>query len=229
MRRTGLLATLVLCATASVEAGPWSGHKQAPDGAAETPATPEVGGLIGIVSHAMYNSINTPKYKLYLYMSMGFVPKESDFVFFVSTMCNLLYVLTLLAGFTILPRGNMLVITALTFAIGPALILVMLGAAAAFIALSMFYPMAVAIALWLAFFVSTSLFQSIAIHLGLDHDGDGDVDWLDLLKWAASKPLGEWLKLDSLHRVMNQRNQATLENILHRIDKLEENLTKKAA
>ena len=59
----------------------------------------------------------------------------------------------------------------------------------------------------------------------IDHDGDGDVDWLDLLKWAADKPLGKLLRLGSLHQTLNERHQATLENLMHRIDKLEENLT----
>jgi len=201
----------------------WGKKKQAVEIVEVQP--PDTGYLINLVSDAVATPIlATPKYRFYLYMSLGFVPKQEDFVFIVSTLCNLLYVLTLLAGFFLLPRTNMLVITLVTFAVGPALVLVLLGAVGVFLALSMTYPMLMALGLWSFFFLSSQVFQSVGTYLGLDQDADGDVDWLDILAWLASKPLGKTLGLDAIHQRLNARRHATLEHMIERVDELEQRL-----
>jgi len=180
-----------------------------------------VGYLQELVSKEMYQVINTPSYRFCLYMSLGFVPKEADFVAFVSTLCNVLYVCMTLVGFLLLPQDTMLIITVLTFAVGPALVLVMLGAIMAFLALSALYPMVMTTFLCTGFLFSSRLFQVVGKYLGLDQDKDGDVDWLDLVAWASRKPVGQALRLNVLHKVFNTRRNATPEHILERLDQLE--------
>ena len=175
-----MLVPLLLVACATVEAG------KKKEEVVEDP-TADVGYLIKLVAEAMFSAIDTPKYKFYLYMTLGFVPKQADFVVATSTLCNLLYVMMLVGGFFMLPRTRMLVITLLTFAVGPALVLIATGATGAFLALAAFRPMYTALAIWIVAFLSSRIFQSVAVYLGLDQDNDGDVDWC--VSWSRSADL----------------------------------------
>ena len=206
---------LVVC---SVEAG------KKKEVVVEEDPTEDVGYLIKLVAEAMFNAVASPKYKFALYMTLGFVPKHDDFVIAVSTLCNLLYVMMLVGGFLVMPRDRMLIITVLTFAVGPALVLIAIGATGAFLALAAFRPMYMALAIWIVAFLSSRIFQSVAVYLGLDQDNDGDVDWLDIVAWAATTKAGKALGLDAVHRALNARRNATITCVLERIDKLEQKI-----
>jgi hypothetical protein len=67
------------------------------------------------------------------------------------------------------------------------------------------------LALWVWFFFTSQLAQAVGMYLSLDHDGDGDVDFSDLLHWAASTPYGkifmpQYHVLNKLHRDPFQKN-----------------------
>ena len=71
-------------------------------------------------------------------------------------------------GFIFLPRHSMLIGTALTLHIGPAIILVVFGLIFAVLAAFAIYPIYSASFVWLWFFLSSQGWQAIGKALGLD-------------------------------------------------------------
>ena len=71
------------------------------------------------------------------------------------------------------PRHVMLVVGLLTCAVGPALVLVVLGLCGAALVCMAFYPIYTVAGMWTCFFLQSQFFQTIGIMFGLDVNGDG--------------------------------------------------------
>jgi len=179
---------------------------------------PGVPFLIETLGKEIYAMVNRPKYRFYLYMTIGKLPDQQTFVVALNMICNLLYCTCILFGFLLLPRGYMLFGTLATLLVGPALILILLGTVGLLAIGFCLYPMASVISMWLVFFLSSQLFQVLGRKLGLDADEDGDVDFLDLLHCAARTKWGQWIGLPKLHEALNQASMDPFQEIKKRLD-----------
>lgn len=178
-----------------------------------------VHSLVETVGKAIYRTLDRPKYRFYMYMIIGKFNEEST-VLLVSSLCNVLYGIFVLVGFWLLPRERMLLITALTVYIGPALILLFIGGFVLLIVSFALYPVSAVFAVWVWFFLSSHLAQVIGKYLGLDDDEDGNVDILDLLHYFAKMSWGECIGLLKLHAYLKQIRKDPLEEIRERLDDL---------
>ena len=118
----------------------------------------------------------------------------------VSVVANLAYVAIMLYGFAKLPANFMLIAGLLTMAVGPSALRGCFALASALVYVAYDMPILVVFVAWCAVFFSSALFQRIGLALGLDRDGDGDVDWLDGLKMLSETALGRCLFLREVHR-----------------------------
>jgi hypothetical protein len=63
--------------------------------------------------------------------------------------------------------------------------------------------------------------------MGLDRDGDGDFDWIDMLKWCSETRAGEWMQLPSVYAMAANLNEKPAnaadeqQPILDRLDRIE--------
>lgn len=186
---------------------------------------PSVHPLVEMIGKAMYDAINCAKYKFYIYMVWGSLPDEASTIAVLSTFCNVLYGCSVFFGFIFFPRDRMLLATLLTIYVGPAMILILLGAIAGTIVAFALYPIYSVLAIWLWFFLTSQMAQALGRYLGLDHDGDGDVDMLDLLHWVASTRLGSHLGLLGLYNMLNNLNPDPFQKIHQRLDDLTESIS----
>jgi hypothetical protein len=154
-------------------------------------------------------------------MTVGKLPNEEATIVFLNMVCNLLYGISILAGFRFLPRGGMLIGTLVTLFVGPALVLILLGAAVLMLAAFAVYPVTSVFSIWVSFFLTSQLAQVMGRRLGLDHDGDGDVDMLDLLHYAASTKWGKILGLSKLHKMLHESTMNPFQEIHRRLDEIQ--------
>ena len=131
------------------------------------------GFLVDQLGSMIFEAINTPKYRLYVYILTGFQLEKQATITILSTICNLLYCVAILLAFLgvgHVSRTTVLVCTLLTIYIGPAIVLigfaVLLGVLAAFA----LYPISSVLSIWLWFFLTSQAAQIIGHRLGLDMD-----------------------------------------------------------
>jgi len=214
-----LIAFLLLCSTAVAARK----RKAAVDAEAEDDDDiPDVPFLVETIGKEIYAAVNCRKYKFYIYMTVGKLPDEKSTIILINMVCNLLYALSILLGFLFLPRGYMLVGTAVTLFVGPALILILLGTVALMLVAFAIYPVISVFSMWVLFFLTSHLAQVLGRRLGLDHDGDGDVDMLDVLSYAASTKWGQWIGLPKLHKMLNESSMDPFQEINRRLDEIQD-------
>jgi len=177
--------------------------------------------LVEMLGKELYSYLDRPKYRLYLRMTVGKLPNEETFVVTLNMICNLLYGVAILVGFLLLPRGFMLLGTLATIFVGPALVLILLGSTALVAVAFALYPVTSVLTLWLFFFSTSQAFQVIGRQLGLDRDGDGDVDLLDVLHCASQTTWGRALGLPKLHETLNQATMDPFQEIKQRLDAIQ--------
>lgn len=181
---------------------------------------PEVHFLVEAIGKELYRAVDRPKYKFYIYMTIGKLPNEEATIALLSTLCNVLYGLAVFFGFLFMPRGFMLFAAVATLYIGPALVLILLGTAGLTLVAFALYPVTSVFVMCLWFFITSHLFQTLAKELGLDHDKDGDVDFLDFLHVVASTNVGKSLGLLKLHKILNESGQDPFQEIHRRLDEI---------
>jgi hypothetical protein len=184
---------------------------------------PRVHYLVEWIGKEIYAVVKKPKYKFYIYMTIGTLPNEENTIVFLSTICNTLYGLSVLFGFLFLPRGPMLVATLCTLWLGPALVLLLLGCVGAVVAAFALYPIASVTVMLAWFFLTSKIAQTLGKRYGLDHDKDGDVDWLDCLHFFAETDLGTSIGLMRLHDLLNSATQDPFQEIHHRLNEIDRN------
>ena len=110
-------------------------------------------------------------------------------------ICNLMYVTTVLAGFYFLPKNVMLTIGVLTSLIGPLIALLVIVIVLGLFAFFVYAPCISMNIICLGIFLSGPMGQSILKGLGLDADGDGDVDFIDIVRGSLPPSLSPSLPL----------------------------------
>ena len=189
----------------------------------------DAGDLVDFLGVYVFEALNTPKYRFYVYMMTGYALNKQGTIAFISTTCNVLYGYWILKGFLgsgplgSLPRTRMLLFTLLTLYVGPAMVLLVLGAAGAIVGCFAFYPMRSVMAMWSYFFLTSKAWHALGVRLGLDQDKDGDVDLSDVIKWASMRPWGRALRLHVLHAALNHDDNP-IETILRKLDRLDSKL-----
>jgi len=184
---------------------------------------PHVHYLVEMIGKEFYAAVNQPKYKFFIYMTVGSLPSEKTTIVLVSTICNVLYGISILIGFLFFRRGPMLVFSIATLWIGPALVLIILGSLGLMVAAFALYPMASVSVMILFFFMKSQVAQTLGKRFGLDSDQDGDVDWLDLMYVLANTELGESIGLLELHDFLHQCKLDPFKEIHLRLDRIHEN------
>ena len=86
----------------------------------------------------------------------------------VASLCNWLYGVFVLWGFAKFSRSRMLVFVALTFPVGPSIVLILLGLLAGLQLCFVTNPSVSVGTIWVLFFLPSQLAQRIGIYLGLD-------------------------------------------------------------
>lgn len=179
--------------------------------------------LVEMIGKEFYAAVNQPKYKFFIYMSVGSLPNEKDTIVLVSTICNVLYGISILIGFLFFRRGPMLMFSIATLWIGPALVLIILGSLGLMLAAFALYPMTSVSVMILFFFLKSQVAQTLGKRFGLDSDQDGDVDWLDLMHVLAKTELGGAIGLLELHDFLHQCKEDPFKEIHRRLDRIHEN------
>lgn len=159
--------------------------------------------------------------KFYIYMTVGTFPNKENTIVFLNLVCNLLYGISILAGFIYLPRGKILIGTLATLFVGPALVLILLGSVGLILAAFAVYPVTSVSSMWLFFFLKSQMAQVLGRKLGLDHDSDGDCDSLDLLHCVASTKWGSLLGLPKLHKILHESMMDPFQEIYRRLDEIQ--------
>ena len=184
----------------------------------------EVHYLVELIGKQLYAYVRRPKYKFYIYMTIGKLPNEQSTIALLSTLCNVLYGCCVWVGFLFLRRDYMLLGTLLTLYVGPAIILILIGLLGLMLAAFAIYPVTSVFVMWLFFFLTSQLAQTLGQYLGLDVDEDGDVDFLDLLHWFASTKVGKFLGFPALYEVLNKLNRDPFQEIHRRLDQITEHI-----
>ena len=213
-------AVLLTVATTVVDAKRRRGNADDNSDGEDSDGIPGVPFLIEWLGRKLYTLIDRPKYRFYLYMTLGKLPDESTFVAVLNVACNFMYCTSILLGFLLLPRNYMLIGTLVTLVVGPALILILIGMVGLLAVSFGLYPIPSVISIWIIFFSTSQMFQVLGRRLGLDVDGDGDVDVLDLLQCAARTSWGRWLGLPKLHHTLNQATINHWQEIKQRLDEI---------
>ena len=116
-------------------------------------------------------------------------------------------------GFIYVPRNVMLAIGLLTAAVGPALVLVLLGVVGAVALCMAFYPMCTVAGMWIFFFLQSQFFQRLGVLLDLDVNGDGVCDFWDFLDWLGSTRAGKLFGIDHIHQMFTTTQHSLLDDI----------------
>jgi hypothetical protein len=180
--------------------------------------------LVQMLGKRFYAAMNRPKYKFYIFMTFGTkLPNEQDSIILLNMLCNILYSFSIFLGFCFLPRGTMLLLTLVTLLIGPALVLFLLGCLAMTVVAFSLYPLRSVLCLWLYFFMTSKVAQILGRRLGLDHDGDGDVDLLDILHYTSTTQWGKTFGiLPKLHDLLNRSAMDPFQAIHRRLDQIQQ-------
>jgi hypothetical protein len=176
--------------------------------------------LVDKLGREIYQVVNGPKYKFYIYMTGRKLPDERSTIAFISTVCNVLYGICVWFGFMFLDRTYMLLGTLLTLYVGPAIILVFLGFVGGALAAFAVYPIVSVLVMWILFFLSSQIAQTLGKYLGCDSDDDGEIDYLDLLHWAASKRLGKLLGIPAVYKFLNKLQTDPFVEMHKRLDRI---------
>jgi hypothetical protein len=182
---------------------------------------PHVHYLVEMIGKELYAAVNTRKYRFYIYMTVGTMPDERSTILLISTVCNLLYCSSIFLGFMFFRRGPMIIFTLATLWIGPALVLILLGTIGLAIAAFALYPIASVPGMTLWFFLTSQLAQTLGKKFGLDSDGDGDVDWLDLLHAVGKTEVGRSMGIKKLYDFLNQCKFDPFKEIHRRLDRIQ--------
>lgn len=218
-----LLILLLSCCLEVAFAGKFRKNKQAPIDDDEEVDVPQVHYLVEYLGKEMYNYINRPKYRFYVYMALGrSLPDEQSTIAMISTVCNVLYGITVFFGFMLLRRDYMLLITILTLYIGPAIVLILIALVGASLAAFALYPVYSVLAMWTFFFLTSQVAQALGKYLGLDADKDGDVDMLDFVYWASTTKVGKFVGLPGIYTMLNECTRDPFQEITRRLDALAE-------
>jgi hypothetical protein len=179
--------------------------------------------LVETVGKAIYRQLDRPKYRFYMFMTVGKLNEQST-ILLLSSLCNALYGILVLIGFLLLPRERMLIITALTLYVGPSIILLLVGGFVLLVASFALYPVISVLVVWIWFFLTSHVAQVLGKSLGLDSNEDGNVDMLDLIYYFANTRWGEWIGLRRLHTYLKCIPKDPFEEIKERLDHLTEKL-----
>ncbi len=210
---------LILVACALACAAAWRPGRKRAD--AEEDKVPDTDGLIGLLAHTIYQYFDRPKYHVSVYLTLGYRYDEDTAVYLVASLCNWLYGVFVLWGFAKFSRSRMLVFVALTFPVGPSIVLILLGLLAGLQLCFITNPSASVGTIWVLFFLPSQLAQRIGIYLGLDKDKDGDVDILDLLDCVARTPVGRVLRLNHVHSYLNAPRHNPFDDLVRRLDRID--------
>jgi hypothetical protein len=181
---------------------------------------PEVHWLVELIGKEIYSIVSHRKYKFYIYMIVGKLPDEHSAILLLSTLCNVLYGMFVVVGFLFLPRGFMLFGTLATLYFGPAMVLILLGSIGVAFAAFALYPITSVVGVWCFFFLISPLAQTIGRKLGLDHDKDGDVDFLDILHLVSETRWGKAIGLHKFHDMLNEATRDPFQEIHRRLDEI---------
>uniref|UniRef100_A0A7S0ASG7 EF-hand domain-containing protein n=1 Tax=Minutocellus polymorphus TaxID=265543 RepID=A0A7S0ASG7_9STRA len=185
---------------------------------------PDVHYLFQLIGKEMYSFVDCPKYRFYIYMMGYSLPDERTTIAALSTLSNVLYGCSILIGFLVFPRGTMLIWTLMTLYIGPAFILLFIGAHVALLVAFAMYPVTSVLCIWLWFFFTSQCAQVIGKYLGLDRDKDGDVDVLDLIHYLAQTKPGKYIGLEKLHDKLNKMSMDPFQAIHNRLDRIQKKM-----
>ena len=156
---------------------------------------------------------------------MGYsLPDERTTIIALSTLSNVLYGCSVLIGFIVFPRGQMLIWTLVTLYIGPAFILLFIGAHIALLVAFAMYPVTSVLCIWLWFFCTSQIAQQIGKYWGLDQDKDGDVDVMDLIHYLSQSKLGRYIGLETLHDKLNKMSMDPFQAIHNRLDLIQKKM-----
>jgi hypothetical protein len=183
--------------------------------------------LVNQLGSMIFEAINTPKYRLYVYLLTGFQLEKQATITILSTICNLLYCVAILLAFLgvgHVSRTTVLVCTLLTIYIGPAIVLIGFAALMGVLAAFALYPICSVLSIWVWFFLTSQAAQIIGHRLGLDMDKDGDVDSFDVLAWASKQWWGKYFWLEHVHGVLNAMYSGS--DVPVRLGKIEGHLEK---
>jgi hypothetical protein len=223
-----LLLLLGLCIVQVVDAGSKKGAEQGSinDDNNNDNAVPHVHWLVERIGKEIFAIVKRPKYKFYIFMTIGTLPEEQSTIALVNTLCNVLYGILVWLGFLWLPRTFMLFATLLTLSIGPALVLILLGTIGLMLLSCALYPVTSVACLWVFFFSTSHVAQAIGRNMGLDGNRDDTVDFLDLLHILSESKWGAALGLRTLYNVLKEANRCHLREIHCRLDQIHGMMTR---
>jgi hypothetical protein len=138
----------------------------------------------------------------------------------VKPLANLVYVFVMLVGFSKLPANFMLVVGGVTILFGPVCVIYFFRIVGFLISTAAYAPFVIVLGAWSVLFLSSAVFQRMAHAMGLDLDGDGTVDSLDMLWWCANTRVGRICRLHELHVELKKWRQSASDMRLEKIEAL---------
>jgi hypothetical protein len=138
---------------------------------------------ISFVGHIVYEKIGG--INRVLRWTTGKQISEYTLILLLRISCNTLYLVTIIAGFMVLPKNVMIFIGIMTSVIGPLIALVIIGVFFGTVALFIYAPVTCMNAICLSVWLGGPMGQRILKSMGLDKDKDGDVDMIDILRIMA--------------------------------------------
>ena len=121
---------------------------------------------------------------------------------YLKPVTNLAYVAVMLYGFAKLPANFMLVVGLLTVTFGPFVLGWVFALLGQVVAAAAYAPFIIIVCAWVVVFLKSALFQRLALTVGLDYDGSGQVDGMDLLHAASQTKVGTFLRLREVYETL---------------------------
>ena len=220
--RSVLLLFLVALSLAHSNAFFWDRAQEETKKPAIEQETPRMqSGFVGYLGHKLWGKI--PKHHWLYKRVIGNAIDEKKIDEFLTIVCNFLYCFVVFIGFLYFPIDTMLFVVIVTLPVGPAIVLFALVLLVVPMVLMALYPMCTVAVIWAFHFLRSRLWQKLALFLKLDVDGDGTVDWADLIELIGRTYLGSRLGFQRLHRyICEEREHSLLARITKRIDRQEE-------